>query len=181
MKTGIEYAKEAEKSKYDSLKYSQVDCQAFCELVLKNIGVRQANGKVYDWRGSNDMFRNAVSWRGTLAECRKKYGCIPPGSWAFMVAHDGGEVARGYHDELGNAAHGAIVVNENQVRDSTKGSKRDGVAYRTITDFNYIGIPKMLDFGGITHNIIEIDTDELNSVLNSLNQINNIMKGWLAK
>ena len=178
MATGIQYGKQAENSKYDKLKYSQYDCQAFCELVLRDIGVRKPNGTVYDWRGSNDMWRNAVSWKGTVAEAIKKFGSVPVGAWAFMVSNDGGEVARGYHDKEGNACHVAIVVNQKQVRDSTKGTGRDGVAYRKLSDFNMIGIPAMLDFEGTKHNIIEIDGDEVSKVINELQTVLSIIKGW---
>ena len=114
MFTGIEYGKQAENPKYDILKYNQVDCQAFCEKVLYDLGVRTSSGGRYDWRGSNDMWRNAVSWKGTIEEAIQKFGCVPVGSWAFMVKHDGGEIPRGYHDNEGNASHVAIVVNQNQ-------------------------------------------------------------------
>ena len=178
MYTGIQYGKRAEDPSYNSLKYSQVDCQAFCEKVLKDLGVRKSNGAVYDWRGSNDMWRNAVSWKGTIAEARQKFGQIPVGSWAFMVAHDGGEVPRGYHDDQGNAAHIAIVVNQSQVRDSTKGTGRDGVAYRKLSDFNMIGLPKMLDFDYTNPNIIEIEAESVIKVKSLLDQINSIIGGW---
>lgn len=179
MFTGIQYGKKAEDPSYNSLKYSQVDCQAFCEKVLKDLGVRKSNGAVYDWRGSNDMWRNAVSWKGTIAEARQKFGQIPVGSWAFMVSHDGGEVPRGYHDDQGNAAHVAIVVNQSQVRDSTKGTGRDGVAYRKLSDFNMIGLPKMLDFDYTNPNIIEIEAESVKKVKTLLEQIISIIGGWM--
>ena len=179
MYTGIQYGKRAEDPAYNSLKYSQVDCQAFCEKVLKDLGVRKSNGAVYDWRGSNDMWRNAVSWKGTIAEARQKFGQIPVGSWAFMVAHDGGEIPRGYHDDQGNAAHIAIVVNQSQVRDSTKGTGRDGVAYRKLSDFNMIGLPKMLDFDYTNPNIIEIEAESVKKVKTLLEQIISIIGGWM--
>lgn len=179
MYTGIQYGKRAEDPSYNSLKYSQVDCQAFCEKVLKDLGVRKSNGAVYDWRGSNDMWRNAVSWKGTIAEARQKFGQIPVGSWAFMVSHDGGEIPRGYHDDQGNAAHIAIVVNQSQVRDSTKGTGRDGVAYRKLSDFNMIGLPKMLDFDNTNPNIIEIEAESVKKVKSLLDQINSIIGGWM--
>lgn len=179
MYTGIQYGKKAEDPVYNSLKYSQVDCQAFCEKVLKDLGVRKSNGAVYDWRGSNDMWRNAVSWKGTIAEARQKFGQIPVGSWAFMVSHDGGEIPRGYHDDQGNAAHVAIVVNQNQVRDSTKGTGRDGVAYRKLSDFNMIALPKMLDFDYRNPNIIEIEAEIVKKVKSLLEQIISIIGGWM--
>lgn len=178
MYTGIEYGKKAEDPKYDVIKYSQYDCQAFCEKVLYDLGVRTSSGGKYDWRGSNDMWRNAVSWKGTIDECIKKFGCVPVGSWAFMVKHDGGEVPRGYHDNEGNASHVAIVVNQNQVRDSTKGTGRDGVAYRKLKDFNMIGLAKMLDYNTEKHNIIEVEESDIDNITKSLESIINIMKGW---
>ena len=178
MYTGIQYGKKAEDPAYNSLKYSQVDCQAFCEKVLKDLGVRKSNGAVYDWRGSNDMWRNAVSWRGTVDDAIKKFGGVPIGAWAFMVSNDGGEVARGYHDDMGNAAHVAIIVNKAQVRDSTKGTGRDGVAYRKLTDFNMIGLPKMLDFDYTNPNIIEIEAESVKKVKSLLDQIISIIGGW---
>ena len=178
MYTGAQYGKQAESKQYDSLKYSQVDCQAFCEKVLKDLGVRKSNGGIYDWKGSNDMWRHAVSWKGTIAEARAKFGCIPVGSWAFMVKHDGGEVPRGDHDNEGNASHVSIVVNQNQVRDSTKGTGRDGVAYRKLSDFTHIGLPDKLDFNVESHNIIEVEADDIEKVKSLLNQITSIIGGW---
>ena len=68
MLTGKEFAKQAQSSKYDGIKYSQADCQAFVELVLRDCGVRTSSGAVYNWKGSNDMWRHALKWKGTLAE-----------------------------------------------------------------------------------------------------------------
>ena len=151
MVTGVEFAKQAVSPKYDGLKYSQYDCQAFVELVLRDCGVRKPDGAVYNWKGSNDMWRHALSWKGTIAECRALYGSIPDGSWVFMVAHDGGEIPRGYHDDEGNASHVGIYCRPDQkksVRDSTKGSSRDGVGYRYLEDFTHIGLPTVLSYYG---------------------------------
>ena len=150
MVTGKQFAEQANNSKYNNLRYSQYDCQAFVELVLRDCGVRTPSGGVYNWKGSNDMWRHALSWRGTLAECLKTFGKYPDGAWVFMVKHDGGEVARGYHDNDGNASHVGIYCRpdaKNSVRDSTKGTNRDGVGYRPLTDFTHIGIPSALYFG----------------------------------
>ena len=181
MHTGKEYGKQATNSKYDKLKYSQYDCQAFVELVLRDLGVRQANGAIYNWRGSNDMWRNALSWKGTIAEARKKFGCVPVGAWCFMVANDGGEVARGYHDSEGNASHVGIVVNDTTATDSTKGPGRDGVAYRKLSDFTHIGLLKMLDYSVTNHNIIELDENEFKTVVDSLKSIIIKMEGMVNK
>lgn len=150
MITGKQFAQQANADKYRTIKYSQYDCQAFVELVLRDCGVRNSSGGIYNWKGSNEMWRHALSWKGTIAECRQTFGSIPDGAWVFMVAHDGGEVIRGYHDNEGNASHVGIYCkpeDRNSVRDSTKGKNRDGVGYRPLSDFTHIGLPSMISYG----------------------------------
>lgn len=83
--------------------YSELDCQAFVEKVLSNCGV------THDWKGSNDMWRNALKWKGTVAECEERYGVVPPGALLFTIKYDGGEIPRGYTDGV-NAAHVGIYT-----------------------------------------------------------------------
>ena len=184
--TGKQYAELASKSKYDKLKYSQYDCQAFCELVLRDLGVRQSNGAVYNWKGSNDMYRNACIWVGTVEECRLKYGLIPLGAWAFMWDMTGNEKARGYYDGLGNASHVGIVIAQDTVRDSTKIKNasgqiiRDGVGTRPLKQFQKIGIPKMLVFDSTSPIMgAEISREELTKVYSALADSIKIIEGWL--
>lgn len=84
--------------------YSKVDCQAFVERVLSDCGL------VCNWRGSNHMWREALSWKGTVKEAETKFGAIPRGAWLFTLKRDGGEKERGYQDEEGNAAHVGIYT-----------------------------------------------------------------------
>ena len=186
MKTGAEYAEQAKLSKYDKIKYEQYDCQAFCELVLKDLGVRQPNGAVYNWKGSNDMYRHAVSWVGTIDECRKKFGYIPIGAWAFMWDQTGNEKQRGYYDGLGNASHVGIYIGSDTVRDSTKIKNdsgqviRDGVGSRPLKQFQKIGLPSMLDFVGTNDRIkVEVFRDEVIEIYNNLNTSIKKIEGWL--
>ena len=186
MYTGNEYADQAKKSKYDNLKYSQYDCQAFCELVLRDLGVRQSNGKPYDWKGSNDMYRHAVSWVGTIAECKQKFGDIPIGAWAFMFDMTGKEKERGYYDGKGNASHVGIYIGNNTVRDSTKIKNasgqiiRDGVGNRSLNSFQKIGLPSMLDFTGTNNKLkIDVEREEVIEVYKSLETSIKIIGEWL--
>lgn len=186
MYTGKQYAELAKNPKYDKIKYSEKDCQAFCELVLKDLGVRNTNGKPFDWKGSNDMYRNAVSWIGTIDECRRAFGDIPLGAWAFMWDTSGAEKERGYYDGKGNASHIGIYVGDNTVRDSTKIKNasgqviRDGVGTRKVSQFQKIGLCKYLDFVGTNPTInIEIDRDKANEVYNALSSAIKIVEGWL--
>ena len=188
MKTGKEYAEQAQKTKYDNLKYSQYDCQAFCELVLRDLGVRKDTGAVYDWKGSNDMYRHACSWVGTISECIRTFGEVPEGAWAFMWDTTGNEKLRGYYDGLGNASHIGICVGKNLVRDSTKIKNasgqvvRDGVGLRPLSVFQKIGLPSMLDFDCTNRTIkIEVKRDEVNKVYESLMTSIKLIEGWLEK
>ena len=165
--TGNSYATQAQSEKYTGVPYSKLDCQAFMEEVLKDCGVRKPDGTVYNWRGSNSMWRNALSWKGTIAECRKLYGSIPLGAWVFIVRNDGGEKDRGYTDNAGNASHVGIYCREGSepVRDSTKTKTRDGVGYRKLDGFTHVGLPKM-----ITYNGRNTRSDALNAVSTLRNQ-----------
>ena len=146
MTSAKKFAEQARSEKYNNIKYEQADCQGFVEKVLFDSGCRKPDGQAYNWRGSNSMWRNALSWKGTLEECRNKYGEIPLGAWVFIVKFDGGEVERGYHDSEGNAVHVGIYVGNDETRDSTRTSKRDGVGYRPLKDWNRVGLCKYLDY-----------------------------------
>ena len=146
MVTGKEFAQQAKSTKYDKVKYEQCDCQGFVERVLYDSGVHKPDGSIYNWKGSNSMWRNALSWKGTIAECKATFGCVPDGAWFFMVSHDGGEVDRGYHDNEGNASHVGIYVGDDNTRDSA--GKRGGVGYRPLKDWNMVGLCKYLDYTG---------------------------------
>lgn len=146
MVTGTAFAKQACSAKYDKLKYDNVDCQAFVEKVLYDSGCRKSDGAAYNWKGSNSMWRNALSWKGSIAECIATFGAVPLGAWVFIVANDGGEKEKGYNDTEGNAKHVGIYVGDDNTRDSTRGTKRDGVGYRPLKDWNMVGLCKYLDY-----------------------------------
>lgn len=79
--------------------YSQEDCQGFVEATI-----RRAGGKTTDWRGSNDMFRNACT---RIEPMNSKAGkeMLVPGAVLFILKKDGGEPDRYKADGLGNASH----------------------------------------------------------------------------
>lgn len=187
MVTAGEFAERAQSSAYDGITYAQLDCQAFVERVLKDCGVRNARDKPYDWQGTNGMWRNALFWKGTLDECRTKFGCIPFGAWVFIVKHDGGEIARGYHDTEGNASHVGIYcrTGAQPVRDSTRGGDRDGVGYRSLAAFTHVGLPKMLSFDNAAFDDKGYNRNELfdnigsalTNALSMLSELRRMMEG----
>ena len=88
--------------------YSKLDCQAFVEQCLrKYAGIKK------DWRGSNDMWRNAVH------DKTDDFDSIDAGEWVFSIRHDGKEPKR-YTDGV-NASHVGIYIGNGEVMHSTTG------------------------------------------------------------
>lgn len=110
--------------------YEQLDCQAFVEQVLKDCNALSKN-----WRGSNQMWRDAVYDRSD------DMSTIQQGEWVFTVRHDGGEVARGYHDDMGNAKHVGLYLGNGEVMHSTTG----GVQMSGISDSRWTHHAKVYD------------------------------------
>lgn len=144
--TGADIAEQAVTGGYVSTPYSKLDCQAFVEQVLKDLGVRKPDGTPYNWKGSNSMWRNHITWKGTIEECRKKYGEIPLGAFLFLLKWDGGEEERGYHDGQGNATHVGLYLGTSPlpVMDSSKGRGR--VDYCKLSVFTHVGLMDMVDY-----------------------------------
>ena len=161
MKTGIQFAECALLPKWDKYTYAQMDCQAFVEAVLKDVGVRKPNGSVFDWKGSNSMYRNYFTWRGTVDECIKKFGSVPVGSFVY-IWKETGEQEVGYNDGLGNCTHVGIYCGNDTVRDSTmKGFNRvtlfSGLDY-SVTNFYNASIEKVMAVIDNIHNqLIELE------------------------
>ena len=143
--TGSDMAEQAVTGNYVGTAYNKLDCQAFVEQVLKDLGVRKFNGDPYNWKGSNSMWRNHITWKGTIEECRKKFGEIPLGSFLFLLKWDGKETEKGYSDGLGNATHVGLYVGTSPlpVMDS---QPTGGVQYRKLSIFTHVGLMDMIDY-----------------------------------
>ena len=83
--------------------YSTIDCQAFVEAALREIGIRE------NLAGSNAWFRH-MTWTGTPEECKRSFGKIPPGAFIFILEHDGNEPEKYRPDGIGNASHIGIYT-----------------------------------------------------------------------
>ena len=121
--------------------YIQEDCQAFIEAT-----VRRAGGKMRDYAGSNDMYRNACTEVIALEEAiagRK----LVPGMVLFIVSRDGGEPIQYKGDGRGNASHvgwftggGCEVVHSSQ--------SRGGVFASTLKNgWTHAGWLREVDYG----------------------------------
>lgn len=135
--------------RYIGTPYAEMDCQAFVEACLRVVGI------TLDLRGSNAWYRKIRSegWTGTPEECAKLFGEVPKGAFLFILKDDGGEVARGYRDGLGNASHigiktgrGEGAIHSSQSRGSVVESKFKD---KTISGggWNRIGLWNRLDYG----------------------------------
>lgn len=83
--------------------YDTMDCQAFVEECLREIGAYK------NLPGSNSWYR-AMNWTGTPEECQRKYGKIPVGAFLFILKTDGGEPEKFKGDGIGNADHIGIYT-----------------------------------------------------------------------
>lgn len=143
--SGKDVAEQAVTGNYIGIPYEKLDCQAFVERVLSDLGIRKPDGTVYNWRGSNSMWRNHIRWRGTIEECKQTFGEIPQGAFLFLLKWDGGEEEKGYHDGLGNASHVGLYVGTSPlpVMDS---QPTGGVLYRKLNIFTHVGLMDMIDY-----------------------------------
>ena len=144
--SGTALAEQAINGGYVGIPYEILDCQGFVEEVLKDCGVRKPNGTPYNWKGSNSMYRNYIRWRGTKEECIKKFGCIPKGAFLFIVKHDGGEVERGYHDDLGNASHVGLYTGLDSEKECMDSQGNRGVDFCKLKIFTHVGLMDMVDY-----------------------------------
>ena len=178
MITGEKFAEQAIKGGYIGIPYDKLDCQGFVERVLADCGVRKPNGTVYDWKGSNSMYRNYYQWRGTVKECEAKYGMIPQGALVFTRKNDGGEVERGYHDGLGNFSHVGIYVGApHGVIHSTTG----GVQYGKFPDakrWTNVVLLSMIDY--YTQQNINNDTKDAKQIITEIRGLLTKLEGMIC-
>lgn len=177
MVTGEQFAKQAIDGGYIGIPYSKLDCQGFVERVLADCGIRKPNGTVYDWRGSNAMYRNFQQWRGSIKEAEQAFGALPIGCLLYTRKTDGGEKEKGYNDNLGNFAHVGIYLGEpHGVIHSTTG----GVQWGKYPDkrWNYCSLLAMLDYGcKNSDNVISDDIiKQLDIIQSAVNNIERMLK-----
>ncbi len=124
-----------------------MDCQGMCEFLLIQAGESKAD---CSYAGSNDMWRNALSWRGTPEECIAQFGVIPQGAWLFIHSYDGGEPSH-YADNDGNASHVGVYIGDDVAIHAS--ASRGRVAESTFKGkainggWNQVGLSKQVQYG----------------------------------
>lgn len=146
MATGAELAKVG--FKYLGVPYSTMDCQAFVEKCLSDVGIRK------DLAGSNTWYRFLMQngWVGTPEECKAKFGSIPVGSFLFIWKNNGGEPEKYRKDGIGNADHigiytatGLGAINSSSTNKCVCESKFAGKSING--GWNRVGLWKIIDYG----------------------------------
>ena len=89
--------------KYLGVAYTTMDCQAFVERCLKDVGAFK------NLPGSNAWYRE-MTWVGSPEECKARFGEIPRGAFLFIHAKDGKEPEKYRKDGIGNASHIGIYT-----------------------------------------------------------------------
>lgn len=124
-----------------------MDCQGLVEYCLIQAGIEKS---ACNLKGSNAHWR-ACAWRGTPEEAAAQFGEVPVGAAVFIVAHDGGEIPRGYDDHLGNANHMGLVLEGRALHASaSRGKVAESVFNgKTIPNggWNMIGLLPWVDYG----------------------------------
>ncbi len=85
-----------------------MDCQGLVEWTLRELGMEA------DYRGTNDMWRNLLSAKGSIEDGVARFGSIPLGALIFIVDHDGGEPDT-YQDDEGNAWHVYVKISDDML------------------------------------------------------------------
>lgn len=140
--------------KYLGRSYSEMDCQAFVEKCMADVGYKR------NLAGSNAWYR-AMSWVGTPEDCLKLYGMIPKGAFLFILKKDGKEPAKYMGDGIGNASHiglktgrGEGAINSSSSRGCVCTSKFKD---KTIPNggWNRVGLLDVFDYGQSVNWILE--------------------------
>ena len=126
--------------------YAEMDCQAFVERCLRDVGIS------LNLAGSNAWYRK-MTWVGSPEECRKEFGSVPVGAFLFILETDGKEPEKYRKDGIGNASH--IGLRTGKGDGAIHSSKSKGcVAYSVFKDkmirnggWNRVGLWDEIDYG----------------------------------
>ena len=139
--------------KYLGTPYSEMDCQAFVEACLRDVGIYK------DLPGSNAWYRE-MTWSGSPEACKALFGEIPRGAFLFILKHDGGEPDKYKPDGRGNASHMGIytgrgkgAINSSYSRGCVCESEFHGVSISG--GWNIVGLWDRLSYGERIDKILE--------------------------
>ena len=88
--------------KYLGRSYEEMDCQAFVERCMRDVGLKM------DLGGSNSWYREVMKngWVGTPEECVKVFGSVPKGALLFIREPVSGSTPGKFRDDgIGDLTH----------------------------------------------------------------------------
>ena len=144
--------------KYLGRSYEEMDCQAFVEKCMADVGYRR------DLGGSNSWYRECIKngWTGTPEECMKQFGSVPKGALLFILEAVGPKTpAKFRNDGIGDVTHMGIVTGRNDGAihsSSSRGcvatSKFKG---KTIPNggWNRVGLLSVFDYGNTVNWVLD--------------------------
>lgn len=120
---------------------SRLDCQGLIEICVRE------NGGSMSYSGSNDMFRNACDWTGTLAEARAQ-GKLVPGALLFLVSQTGDYPEQYHADGLGNASHVGLYCGDPaaEVVHASSGAGKTVATTLKETKWTHVGLAKAIQY-----------------------------------
>ena len=96
--------------KYLGRSYKEMDCQAFVEKCMSDVGLHM------DLGGSNSWYREIMKhgWTGTPEECMKTFGQIPKGAIIFILEPVSASTPEKFRkDGIGDVTHMGIKTGRN--------------------------------------------------------------------
>ena len=136
--------------RYLGRKYEEMDCQAFVEKCMADVGLRM------DLGGSNSWYREVMKhgWAGPPEECARRFGSVPKGALLFILEPVSADTpAKFRSDGVGDAAHMGIVTGRGEGAIHSSQSKGGVVNSRfrgqTIPNggWNRVGLYDRFDYG----------------------------------
>ena len=142
--------------KYLGRPYSEMDCQAFVERCMRDVGLSK------DLAGSNAWYREVMrhGWVGSPEECMRLFGQIPKGALLFILKQDDKEPSKYHGDGIGNASHIGICIQRHDGAINSS-SSRGQVCYSKFNNksinggWNRVGLYDQFDYGNSVNWILE--------------------------
>ncbi|GHV27128.1 hypothetical protein FACS18948_3990 [Clostridia bacterium] len=129
---------------------SKMDCQGMVEYC-----VRTAGGTM-NYAGSNDMYRRACSWVGTLEQAHQQKKLVP-GVAVFVVSKNGGEPAQYSGDGYGNASHVGLYCGVPGAEIMNSSSSRGCVAPSTFKNaWTHVGWLSSVDYSTVAKVVLPV-------------------------
>ncbi len=132
--------------KYLGRSYQEMDCQAFVERCMADVGYSR------NLAGSNAWYR-AMTWTGTPEECVKTFGSVPKGAFLFILSSNGKEPEKYKKDGIGNASHIGLKTgrNDGAIHSSSSKGKVCTSVFKDKTipngGWNRVGLLDVFDYG----------------------------------